>query len=44
MDERLARENGVFRLYIIDDGLIINYEPEDESPECINFGLKIAKV
>ena len=29
---------------LIDDGLIINYEPEDESPECINFGLKIAKV
>lgn len=28
---------------LIDDGLIINYEPEDESPECINFGLKIAK-
>ena len=23
---------------------LINYEPEDESPECINFGLKIAKV
>ena len=29
---------------LIGDGLIINYEPEDESPECINFGLEIAKV
>ena len=29
---------------LIGDGLIINYEPEDESPECINFGLEIARV
>lgn len=29
---------------LIGDGLIINYEPEDESSECINFGLEIAKV
>ena len=24
--------------------LIINYEPEDNSPECINFGKEIAKA
>ena len=29
---------------LIDDGLIINYEPEDNSPECINFGKEIAKA
>ncbi|GAB6168000.1 flavodoxin [Clostridium carnis] len=29
---------------LIDSGLIINYEPEDESSECIDFGLKIAQV
>lgn len=29
---------------LIDDGLIIQYEPEDNSSECINFGISIAKV
>ena len=29
---------------LIDDGLIINYEPEDNFPECINFGKEIAKA
>lgn len=29
---------------LIDDGLIVNYEPEDNSFECINFGIKIAKA
>ena len=29
---------------LIGDGLIIQYEPEDNSSECINFGMTIAKV
>ncbi|MBS4956669.1 MAG: flavodoxin [Clostridium celatum] len=29
---------------LIDDGLIIQYEPEDNSSECIELGMTIAKV
>lgn len=29
---------------LIDDGLIIQYEPEDNSSECIDFGMAIAKA
>lgn len=29
---------------LINDGLIIQYEPEDDSPECIEFGISIAKA
>lgn len=29
---------------LIDDGLIIQYEPEDNSSECIQLGMTIAKV
>ena len=29
---------------LIDDGLIIQYEPEDNSPECIELGMTIAKA
>ena len=29
---------------LIDDGLIIQYEPEDNSSECIEFGMSIAKA
>ena len=29
---------------LIDDGLIIQYEPEDSSPECIELGMTIAKA
>ena len=29
---------------LINDGLIIQYEPEDNSSECIEFGMSIAKA
>lgn len=29
---------------LINDGLIIQYEPEDDSSECIEFGISIAKA
>lgn len=29
---------------LINDGLIIQYEPEDNSSECIEFGMAIAKA
>ena len=29
---------------LIDDGLIIQYEPEDNSSECIELGMTIAKA
>lgn len=29
---------------LIEEGLIVNYEPEDNSKECIEFGKRIAKV
>lgn len=29
---------------LINDGLIIQYEPEDNSSECIEFGISIAKA
>lgn len=29
---------------LIEDGLMINYEPEDRSKECIDFGKKIVKA
>lgn len=29
---------------LIEDGLIINYEPEDNSKKCLEFGRRIAKV
>lgn len=29
---------------LIEDGLIINYEPEDNSKECLEFGRRIAGI
>lgn len=29
---------------LIEDGLIINYDPEDNCKECINFGKRIAEL
>lgn len=47
-DGRWMREWGermiAYGCELIEDGLIINYDPEDNCKECINFGKRIAEL